>query len=141
VSDYGFSEGEWRTLQLAPFWIFSALVGSDRAFDELEFAAFSRSVGLAAAAPGRIARAVMATVALDPDRLIEDYRADGRPIAAGLWAVATILSKAPAGEAELFRDVLVSGVGEGVAKARGRFGRTMSEEDEQTLALLAELLA
>ena len=39
-----FTPDEWQTLQFAPFWIFSAVLGSYRNYDPLDHAAFSRSL-------------------------------------------------------------------------------------------------
>jgi hypothetical protein len=136
-----FTPEEWRTLQFAPFWMFGAVVGAYRGFDALEYQAFSRSLELAAMAPGRLNREVMSSVARDLDRLTAEFAGDGRSIASGLCEVAAILSKVPSGEADMFREALLSVVGEGVARARGRFGRVMSEEDAKDLDLVAQLLS
>ena len=135
-----FTADEWRTLQFAPFWLFSAVVGRYRNFDDLEYEAFSWSLRTAAAGGGQLTRDVLVSVATDCDTLIEEFAAERRPIASGLCAVAAILTKAPNDEADMFKDSLLSGIGERIARARGRFGRVMSDEDEKTLALVAELL-
>lgn len=136
-----FTVEEWSTLWLAPFWVFSAIVGRSRAFDPLDFEAFSRSVDVVADLErGRFAGEVLTRVALDLDRLVRRYAADRRSPATGLWEVGGLLQRLPDDEAEAFRAALVSGVGEGVAKARGRFGRVMSEDDAKALELVAQLL-
>ena len=134
------TDDEWRTLRLAPLWIFSAIIGSYRNFDELELAAFLHSVELATAAPGRLAGEVTSSLVLERDAVLAEYGADNRTIAVGLCSVAAILGKAPAEEAELFKDMLVSAVGAQFARARGRFGRVISDDDEKTLGLLAAIL-
>jgi len=135
-----FTPEEWRTLQFAPFWMFSGVVGAYRNFDALEYEAFSRSLDMALSAPGRLIHEVTASVAMDLGRLTEEYGADKRSIATGLCEVASILAKVPSDEADMFKGALVSGIGEGVAKARGRFGRVMSQEDANNLDLVAQLL-
>ena len=45
-----------------------------------------------------------------------------------------------AAAADAFRDALVSGVCEGVARARGRYGRIISEDDAKIVELVAQLL-
>lgn len=136
-----FTVEEWSTLWMAPFWVFSAIVGRSRAFDPLDFEAFSRSVDVVADLErGRFAGEVLTRVALDLDRLVRRYEADRRSLATGLWEVGGLLQRLPDDEAEAFRAALVSGVGEGVAKARGRFGRVMSEDDAKALELVAQLL-
>jgi hypothetical protein len=134
------SPQEWRTLQFAPFWMLSAVVGAYRKFDPLEYEAFSRSLQLAVSAPGRLSQEVMTSVASDLRRIEEEFRADPRTIASGLHEVAVILSKVPCDEADAFKDALIYVVGEGVATARGRFGRVMSDDDAKDLEMIAQLL-
>jgi len=110
-----FTPDEWQTLQFAPFWIFSAVLGSYRNYDPLDHAAFSRSLQTAAASPGRLVREVLDSVATEHDRISESFAADDRTIGRGLCAVATVLNRAPRDEAELFKEMLISGVGAGVA--------------------------
>jgi len=136
-----FTPGEWRTLQFAPFWMFSAVVGGYHRFDVFEYEAFARSLETAASAPGRLSRAVVTSVATDLGRLMAEYGTDDRSIASGLCEVAAVLTKVPSDEADMFKGVLVSGIGEGVARARGRFGRVISEEDAKTVELVAQFLS
>jgi hypothetical protein len=136
-----FTAAEWSTLWMAPFWVFSAVVGRTRAFDPLEFEAFSRAVDVVADLErGRFAGEVLTRVALDLNRILRRYEADHRSVATGLWEVSGLLQRLPDDEAEAFRAALVSGVGESVATARGRFGRVMSEDDAKALELVAQLL-
>ena len=81
------SPDEWRTLQLAPFWMLSAVVGAYNGFDSLEYEAFTRSLHSAASAPGRLSQEVMTSVASDLRRLGEEFAADTRTIASGLCDV------------------------------------------------------
>ena len=136
----GFTADEWQTLQFAPFWIFSALLGTYRNFDPLEYEAFSRSLEEAGSAPGQLSRDVVGSLVAEQHRVTQMYQADRRSIGRGLCAVATILRKAPAGEADMFKDMLISHIGVGVAMARGRFGRVMSKDDEKTLELIGQFL-
>jgi len=135
-----FTPDEWQTLQFAPFWIFSAVLGSYRNYDPLDHAAFSRSLQTAAASPGRLVREVLDSMTTEHDRISESFAADDRTIGRGLCAVATVLNRAPRDEAELFKEMLISGVGAGVARARGRYGMVMSEDDSKTLELVAQFL-
>jgi hypothetical protein len=136
-----FSPDEWQTLQFAPFWIFSALLGTYRNFDQLEYDAFSRSLQTASAAPGRLVREVIGSVTAERGRLTEDFEADSRTIGRGLCAVAAVLSRAPSDEADMFKEMLISRVGAGVARARGRYGQVISKDDAKTLELVAQFLA
>jgi hypothetical protein len=136
-----FTTQEWRTLQLAPFWVFSAVIGAYRRFDQRDYGAFARCVDAATTTRGRLGREVLASVVADLDRLADAYGVDGRSIGVGLWHVAAVLGKAAEDEAELFKRMLISEIGEGVARARGRFGTEMSKEDANALTLAAQLLS
>jgi hypothetical protein len=131
---------EWRTLQFAPFWMFSAVIGAYNRFDQRDFQVFSRCLETAALADGPLRREVLASVVADRELLADAYAADDRSIGVGLGHVATVLDKAALDEAELFKRVLIEEVGEGVARARGRFGSEMSKEDANALTLAAQLL-
>ena len=132
---------EWRTLQFAPFWMFSAVIGAYNRYDPRDFQAFLRCLEAAALADGRLRRELLASVVADPDRLAEAFRAEPRSIGVGLFQVDTVLAKAGAEEAAGFKDMLVLEIGEGVARARGRYGTEMSDEDARSVALAAQLLA
>jgi hypothetical protein len=137
-----FAPDEWVTLRFAPFWILAAFVGCSRGFDPLEFEAFSRVIDeVSDRARGRLGREVLQRVAMDLDRLAIAFGNDRRSVTTGLWEVGRLLERMPEEEAEAFREALVSGVGEGFAQARGRFGRFMSEEDARTVELVAVLLS
>lgn len=140
--DERFTPNEWATLRFAPFWVLAAFAGCFRGFEPLEFEAFSRAVEEASErARGSLGGVVLGRVALDLDRLAVAFGNDRRSVATGLWEVCQLLKRLPDDEAELFREALVSGVGEGLARARGRFGRLISEEDARTVELVAVLLS
>jgi hypothetical protein len=136
-----FTPEEWRTLQFAPFWMLSAVVGGYRRFDPLELEAFARCLKLAALAPGRLNQEIATSVTREFQVLHQEYRMDGRTIAAGLCEVAGLLRRVPPEEAEMFRGALVAEIGEGIARARGRFGRVMSEEDAKNVELVSQFLS
>jgi hypothetical protein len=137
-----FTVEEWHTLLFAPLWAFAALAGRYRAFDPLDLEAFTHAVEQAADAErGRLGGHLLGRVALDLDRLTHRFENDDRSVASGLWQVSLLLTRLPAEEADAFRDALVSGVCEGVARARGRYGRIISEEDAKIVELVAALLA
>ena len=122
-------------------WAFAALAGRYRAFDPLDLAAFGHAVEQAAEAErGRLGGHVLGRVALDLDRLTVRFENDDRSVASGLWQVSGLLTRLPEDEADAFREALVSGVCEGVARARGRYGRVVSEEDAKIVELVAQLL-
>jgi hypothetical protein len=136
-----FTAEEWRTLQFAPFWMLSAVVGGYRRFDPLELEAFSRCLQLAAMAPGRLNQEVVTSVTREFRLLHQEYGVDRRTIASGLCEVGRLLRRVPPEEAEMFRGALVAEIGEGIARARGRFGRVMSEEDAKNVELVAQFLS
>ena len=55
-----FTPEEWRTLQFAPFWIFSAVIGAYDRYDQRDHQAFVRCLEAAALAEGRLGREVLA---------------------------------------------------------------------------------
>jgi hypothetical protein len=132
---------EWRTLQFAPFWMFSAVIGAYNRFDPRDHQAFFRCLEAAALADGRLRREVLASVLADRERLAERFRAEQRSIGVGLFQVDAVLAKAGPDEAVRFKDMLVLDIGEGVARARGRYGTEMSDDDAKAVALAAQLLA
>ena len=136
-----FTPAEWRTLQFAPFWMFSAVIGAYSRFDPLEFQAFARCLEAAVGVGGRLSREVLASVVADRDALAAAYGTDRRTIAVGLVEVSAVLDRVAPEEAAEFKGVLVSAIGEGVARARGRFGIQMSDEDADAVTLAAQLLA
>jgi hypothetical protein len=131
---------EWRTLQLAPFWMFSAVVGAYNQFDPRDFQVFVRCLEAATMAEGELQRELLESVVADRDRLAEQFRAEPRSIGVGLFQVDLVLAKAGREEAARFKDMLVLEIGEGVARARGRYGTEMSEDDASAVALAAGLL-
>ena len=132
---------EWRTLQFAPFWMFSAVIGAYDRFDPRDHQAFLRCLESAALADGLLRREVLASVLADRERLAGQFRTEPRSIGVGLFQVDAVLAKAGPDEAARFKDMLVLDVGEGVARARGRYGTEMSDDDAKAVALAAQLLA
>ena len=131
---------EWRTLQFAPFWMFSAVVGAYSRFDPRDFQVFVRCMEVATLGEGRLRRELLESVLADRDRLAEQFHADPRTIGVGLFQSDLVLRRAGDDEAALFKDMLVLDVGEGVARARGRYGTEMSDDDARAVALAAQLL-
>jgi hypothetical protein len=132
---------EWRTLQFAPFWIFSAVVGAYDRVDPRDEQVFARCLEAATLAGGRLGRELLASVVADRQRLAEQFRREPRSIGVGLFQVDAVLSRKAGDEAASFKDLLVLEIGEGVARARGRYGTEMSEDDANALVLAAQLLA
>jgi hypothetical protein len=141
TEQHSFTSEEWRTLQLAPFWMFSAVVGSYGRFDPREYQAFIRCLENAMTAHGGLGGELAASVAADPDQLLRVYGSDGRTIGVGLSQVHSVLQKIASTDAVMVKEMLVTGIAEGIARARGRWGTEMSEEDAKQVALAAELLS
>ena len=131
---------EWRTLQFAPFWMFSAVVGAYNRFDPRDVGVFVRCLEVATLGEGRLRRELLESVLADRDRLATQFHADPRTIGVGLFQVDAVLGRADGDEAARFKDMLVLDVGEGVAMARGRYGSEMSDDDANAVTLAAQLL-
>jgi hypothetical protein len=142
IEDRAFAPAEWATLRFAPFWVLAAIAGRQSGFDPVEFDVFTQVVEEASArARGRFGGDLLQRVALDFDRLAAAFGNDRRSVVTGLFEVCRLLERLPPDEADAFREVLIRGVGEGMARARGRYGRIISEEDERTVELVGVLLS
>ena len=136
-----FTSEQWRTLQFAPFWMFSTLIGSYNRFEPRELRAFARCLESAATAGGPLSREVFASVVADREELTRAYGTDPRTIGSGLVEVAALLDRVAPEEADTFKLVLFTEIGEGVARARGPWGEEVGEEDAKTLTLAAMLFS
>jgi hypothetical protein len=86
-----------------------------------------------------LAHEVLWLVEADQSRVLQDYAEEGRAIATGLRDVVTVLTQYDAGTSAEFLAALMA-VGEGVGRARGPFGQRISQDDRDTLTLVAEIL-
>jgi hypothetical protein len=102
---------------------------------------FLRCLEVATLGEGRLRRELLESVLDDRDRLAEQFHADPRTIGVGLFQADLLLRRAGDDEAAWFKDMLVLDVGEGVARARGRYGTEMSDDDARAVVLAAQLLA
>jgi hypothetical protein len=132
------SEQEWFTLLFAPVWVLSALAGRVR-FDEDERGAYWDAVTDAALRSTGPGRQLLGTAAAERRWLFDEFELDGRPVVSGLLSVTRLLERMAADTRDDVRASILR-VGEGVARARGPFGRRMTIEDEQTLLLVEQLL-
>ena len=126
-----------RTLQLAPLWVLSALVGTHTRFAEPDLATFWDAVVSESLRAPAAARDLLATLTLDRTGLLLDLELDGRSVVSGLRDVVTVLG--PADRVAGYRRALVR-IGGAVARARGPYGRQISSEDLNRLLLVAQLL-
>jgi hypothetical protein len=130
---------EWPTLRFAALWVFGSIVGCSPGTDPVEDDAFWDAVhDLAFRLHGPGGDFLRATAAENRAQLIADFHRDARPLASGLYAVGAVLDADPdAGPA--IRAALLR-VGRDLATARGPHGRSISREDAEALALVAEML-
>ena len=133
------SQAQWRTLQLTPLWVFSAIVGRQRNFEPLELSAFWRAIDEAAAGADGLANAVPAALSSDFSAFLKGFEEEPRSVVTGLWDVVTILNSLDREVGPPFVATVLE-IGERFCRARGSFGRVISREDAQTLLLLAALL-
>ena len=138
VTLYGtLARSDQQTLRLAPLWMFSALVGRTR-LETWELDAIWEAVRATLPTTTRLGSEALQATLDDPD-LVAAYERDGRPVTTGLLAAATVSARQGAGAASSMRSALLA-VGEGVARARGPFGRSISRQDADTLEMLAEIM-
>jgi len=130
-----------QTLRLAPLWVFSAVSGRSARFDPLEVEAFWRCLEAAALMADGVTFDLLSEASTDRAGSVEAFLRDGRPTASGLLEVAAALDALPDHDARALREVLITDIGEGVARARGPFGRSVRKEDQVVLGLVTELLA
>jgi hypothetical protein len=136
-----FTPEQWTTLQFAPFWLLSILLGSYNRFDRRALRVFARALEAAAGTGGPLTRELFASVVADYERVAAAYEADPRTIAGGLIEVAALLDRVAPEEADTLKLVLYTEIGEGIARARGPWGEEVSEDDAKTLTLAAVFLA
>ncbi len=126
-----------RTLQLAPLWVLSALVGTHTRFAEPDLAVFWDAVVSEGLRAPQAARALLTTLVTDRTGLLLDLELDERSVVSGLRDVVGVLG--PDDRVEGYRRALVR-IGGAVARARGPYGRQISSEDLNRLLLVAQLL-
>jgi hypothetical protein len=136
-----FTPAQWATLQFAPFWLLSILMGSYNRFDRRALRVFARCLEAAAGTGGPLTRELFASVVADYEQVVAAYEADPRTIASGLVEVAALLDRVVPEEADVLKLVLYTEIGEGIARARGPWGEEVSEDDAKTLTLAAAFLS
>jgi hypothetical protein len=138
VTLYGtLARSDQQTLRLAPLWVFSALVGRAR-LETWELEAVWDAVRATLPTTVSLGSEALQATLDDPD-VVAAHERDGRPVTTGLLAAATVSARLGPEAAGSVRSALLA-VGEGVARARGPFGRSISRQDADTLKLLAEVL-
>ena len=134
----GWSDAEWVTLQLGPVWVISALIGRNR-FDELEQEAFWQAVADAPQGPSALSWQLVQAMSRNREWLFDEFLLDDRSIVSGLGQVTVLLERVAPQVSRETREAILR-VGAGVARARGPFGRRMTDQDAQSLTLVSQLL-
>ena len=134
----GWSDAEWRTLQLGPVWVISAVLGRNH-FDELEREAFWEAVDAAAVGDSPLSWQLMQAMSRNREWLLDEFMLESRSIVAGLSQVTALLERTSPSASRETREAILR-VGSGLARARGPFGRRITDYDAQTLELVAQLL-
>lgn len=116
----------------------SALVGRNR-FDELEQEAFWQAVEDAPVGDSALTWQLMQAISGNREWLLDEFMLDGRSIVSGLSQVTSLLERVSPEVSRETREAILR-VGFGVARARGPFGRRITDHDAQMLELLAQLL-
>lgn len=132
------ADADWLTLQLGPVWVVSGLIGRSH-FDELEQQAFWRAVEDAPMGDSAFTWRLMQAITRSQDWLLDQFVLDGRSIISGLSAVTALLERVSPETSRDAREAMLR-VGADLARARGPFGRRMTDYDRQTLELLGQLL-
>jgi uncharacterized protein YegL len=139
-----FTTDEWRTLQFAPLWIFSAVASVDGKIDNKALEALAKELQEAPLFKEELVRDVLFSVATDLANVMQRYSVDKRDIAAGLNDVADVLDrKAAPLQAHNFKGAMIL-IGRNIAEATTRrllgLGDKISENKMAALALIAIVL-
>ena len=138
-----FTAAEWRTLQFAPLWTFTAVAGADQNIDEKEVEALGRELSRAGLFKEPLVQEVLSSVVRDLGNIMKAYTEDPRMVIEGLQEVASVLAKrVPARQAENFKRAMLY-IGHQVAKASGGgiFGRREKISDEEKAAIVLVAVA
>ncbi len=128
-----------RTLQFGPLWVLSALAGTYTRFAPYELDAFWDILVEVALRTPEPARAILTSTTEDRANLMRDFGSDGRPVVSGLSHVVAQLDRMGPPVDHDYRSALLR-IGGAIARARGPYGRRVTEDDEQKLQLVAALL-
>lgn len=134
----GWTDAEWHTLLLGPVWVISAVVGRNH-FDDLEQEAFWRAVDEAPVGDAPLSWQLTQAMNRNREWLLDEFMLDGRSIVSGLTQVTFLLERVEPTISRETRQTVLR-VGSGFARARGPFGRRITDHDAQTLELVAQLL-
>lgn len=136
-----YTQQEWQLLEFAPLWVFTAVAGADHKIDEKEMGVLFKELNEASLYKEPLVRDVLMSIGSNVTDLIDQFKADPRPIDRGLADVSDLLDrKSNSEEANNFKKAIV-GIGAEVARASGGiFGDKMSTEEKQALVIVASSL-
>ena len=131
---------EWRTLQFAPIWVFTAVASADRKIDEKEAGALAKELSEWAQFKEPLVQEVLLSVVNDVANVMAQYHTDSRGVMAGLKDVADLLDrKATQEQAKKFKGAMLL-IGNNIAQASGGgifgTGDKISTEEKSALALI-----
>lgn len=81
----------------------------------------------------------MQAVSNNREWLLDEFMLDGRSIVSGLAEVTALLERVPSDVSRETREAILR-VGFGMARARGPFGRRITDHDAHTLELVGQIL-
>src|SRR3954452_1586500 len=87
------TQRDWQTLQTAPLWVLTAVVGRQSKFDPLELAAFWRVIDATAAGSEGLAKTVLESLSGNFSAQLLLYEHNEQSVVAGLWDVMSILNR------------------------------------------------
>jgi hypothetical protein len=135
-------DGDWRTILMAPLWIFETIAEADKKSDEKERAAFAQA--LSEPTTDTFTAFVFTQHREKQDELAKERVRDKRDASRGLGEVAALLHRYPkAEEADAFRTALLS-LAERIAQASGGglfgLGSKVSAQEAAAIERLRALL-
>jgi hypothetical protein len=135
TAQMSFTSEEWRTLQFAPLWTFSAVAGADANIDEQELTALDREITSGELYKEQLVREILSSIATDALGVLAEYTADGRTVDHGLSQAADVVERhlSPE-ESDRFKQSMLV-IGHEIAKASGpSIGDKVSNEEKHALA-------
>ncbi len=139
-----YSMDEWRTLQFAPLWVFTAISAANKKVSKKEITALAKEISEAHLYKEPLVQEVLGSVGSDFESVFREYQADSRDVMRGLSDVADLLeSKAEAEQAKNFKMAVLL-MGRNIAEASvGGFlgmGKKMGDNEKAALVLVASAL-
>lgn len=135
---------EWRTLQFAPLWVFTAISAANKKVSKKEITALAKEISEAHLYKEPLVQEVLGSVGSDFESVFREYQADSRDVMRGLSDVADLLdSKAETEQAKNFKMAMLL-MGRNIAEASGGgflgMGKKMGDNEKAALVLVAAAL-